>query len=125
MKENYDLKLNADYVLSLFQDAVDFHTKGTPLYVWGDCIMDWYEDQLENDELDWGFVIPNLVYNDLILSKMVVITPNSEIWNEVDQLYKEEGCCCYVGNQTDKIARICYVSKDNDGNTVYLCQEEE
>ena len=123
MKEHYDLKLDADYVLSLFQDAVDFHTKGTPLYVWGDCIMDWYEDQLEYDELDWGFAIPNLVYNDLVLSKMVVITPNSEIWDEVDQLYKEEGCC-YVGDKTNKIARICYVSRDNDGNTVYLCQEE-
>lgn len=123
-KEHYDLKLNADYVLSLFDNAVDFETKGTELAYWADVIMDWYEEQLEYDELDWGFSIPELVHNDIKTSKMICVSVHSPLFNEVDTLYQENGDG-YVGDQSNNIARICYQSRDNDGNVCYLCQCEE
>lgn len=122
MAESYTLNLGKDYVLSLFQDAVDFETKGTMLYCWTDCIMDWYEDQLEYDELDWEISsIPSLVYSDITQSKMVVITETDEEFEEVNKLYETEG----IGSvDSQYVARICYKSADNDGHTVYLCQKE-
>lgn len=123
MKEHYDLKLNADYVLALFRQAVDGWTLGTRLQDWREVIMDWYEDQLEYDELDWGFSIPELVRSDLIESKMVVITERDKEFDEIDKLYEQEGYC-YVGDKTDLVARICFKTPDNQGHAVYLCMKE-
>ena len=122
--EYYDLRLGKDYVLSLFQQAVDKETDGTRLERWTDCIMDWYEDQLEYDELDWEISsIPSLVYSDITQSRMVIITEQDEEFDEIDKLYEQEDCS-YVGDKTDLVARICYKSADNDGRPVYLCQKE-
>lgn len=122
MAESYTLNLGKDYVLSLFQQAVDKETNGTRLERWTDCIMDWYEDQLEYDELDWEISsIPSLVYSDITQSRMVVITEKDEEFDEIDKLYETEG----IGSVDSKcVARICYKSADNDGRTVYLCQKE-
>jgi hypothetical protein len=124
MKEFYYIKLDAEYVLGLFQDAVDTFTKGYELEKWTDVIMDWYEEQLENDELDWGFSIPDLVRNDLLGSTMVGISTDNELFEEVDRLWKDHGNG-YVGDVSDRIARVCYKSKDDCGNTCYLIQKEE
>ena len=125
MAEYYELRLGKDYVLSLFQDAVDYETKGTRLENWTDCIMDWYEYQLEYNELDWDITsIPSLVYSDITMDRMVVITEKDEEFGEINRLYEEEGCA-YVGEQTDLIARICFQTKDDLGGIVYLCQKEQ
>lgn len=124
--ESYNLNLSVDYVLSLFQQAVDNAVKGTQLECWADVIMDWYEYQLDNNEFDtWTLDIPDLVNSDIIRSKMICVSVHNPLFNEVDALYQEEGCCTYVGDQSDNIARICYQSRDNDGNVCYLCQIEE
>ena len=123
MSENYYVRLNADYLLSLFQAEVDKHTNCTPLERWTDVIMDWYEDQLEYDELDWGFSIPELVKNDIVTSKMIVVTKNEPLFDEVDKLYEQEGCAS-VEDESQNIARILYQGRDNDGNIVYVCQKE-
>lgn len=124
-KESYNLNLDVDYVLSLFQGAVDFECKGTKLECWTDVIMDWYEHQLDNNEFDtWTLDIPNLVHSDVIVSKMICVSVHSPLFNEVDTLYQENGVG-YVGDQGVYIARICYQSRDNDGNVCYLCQCEE
>lgn len=123
--ESYNLNLDVDYVLSLFQDAVDFECKGTKLECWTDVIMDWYEYQLDNNEFDtWTLDIPNLVYRDITSSAMICVSVHNELFNEVDALYQENGIG-YVGDQSNSIARICYQSRDNDGNVCYLCQCEE
>ena len=123
MSENYYVRLNADYLLSLFRAEVEKHTDCTPLERWADIIMDWYEDQLEYDELDWGFSIPELVENDIVFGKMIVVTKDDPLFDEVDKLYEEEGCGS-VEDYTQNIARILYQGSDKDGNTVYLCQKE-
>ena len=123
MSEDYYVRLNADYLLSLFQAEVDKCTNCTPLERWTDVIMDWYEDQLEYDELDWGFSIPELVKNDIVTSKMIVVTKNDPLFDEVDKLYEQEGCAS-VEDESQNIARILYQGRDNDGNIVYLCQKE-
>lgn len=123
MSEDYYVRLNADYLLSLFQAEVDKYTNCTPLERWTDVIMDWYEDQLEYDELDWGFSIPELVKNDIVTSKMIVVTKNDPLFDEVDKLYEQEGCAS-VEDESQNIARILYQGRDNDGNIVYLCQKE-
>ena len=123
--ESYNLNLDVDYVLALFQNAVDFECKGTQLECWTDIIMDWYEYQLDNNEFDtWTLDIPNLVHSDIIVSKMICVSVHNPLFNEVDTLYQENGIG-YVGDQSDNIARICYQSRDNDGNVCYLCQCEE
>lgn len=123
MTENYYLRLNSDYVLGLFQAEVDKNTAGTKLERWTDVIMDWYEDQLEYDELDWGINIPQLVKDDIISDKMIVVTPEDPHYDEIEKLHEQEGCCC-VDEFTDYVARICYQGRDNDGRAVYLCQQE-
>lgn len=123
MTEHYYIKLDSDYVLGLFQAEVDKNTTGTKLERWADVIMDWYEDQLEYDELDWGFSIPELVKDDIVFHKMCIITPNDPEYAEIEKLYEEEGAGC-VDEYTDIVARILYQGKDNDGNAVYLCQQE-
>lgn len=123
MSEDYYVRLKADYLLSLFQAEVDKYTNCTPLERWADIIMDWYEDQLEYDELDWGFSIPELVKNDIVTSKMIVVTKNDPLFDEVDKLYEQEGCAS-VEDESQNIARILYQGRDNDGNIVYLCQKE-
>lgn len=121
----YELNLGKDYVLSLFQDAVEQEIQGTRLENYKQQIMDWYEDQLEYDELDWEISsIPSLVYSDITQSRMVVITEKDEEFNEIDKLYEQEGCS-YVRDKTDLVARICFKATDKDGHTVYLCQQEE
>ena len=122
MAESYTLNLGKDYVLSLFQQAVDEETDGTRLERWTDCIMDWYEDQLEYDELDWEISsIPSLVYSDITQSRMVIITEQDEEFDEIDKLYETDG----IGSvDSQYVARICYKSADNDGRPVYLCQKE-
>jgi hypothetical protein len=124
MKEFYDIKLDAEYVLGLFQDAVDTFTKGYELEKWTDVIMDWYEEQLDNDELDFGCSIPDLVRNDLLCCTMVGISKDHELFEEVDRLWKEYGIA-FVDEATDNFARICYKSKDDCGNTCYLIQKED
>lgn len=122
MAESYTLNLGKDYVLSLFQDAVEQEIQGKRLENYKQQIMDWYEEQLENDELDWEISsIPSLVYSDITQSRMVVITEQDEEFDEIYTLWGENG----IGSvDSDYIARICYVSTDNDGNPVYLCQKE-
>lgn len=122
MKEYYELKLNADYVLSLFQDAIDYETKGTRLDKWTDVILAWYEDQLENDELDWEITsIPQLVYGDITQSRMIIVTEIDKEFDYIDKLYEEWG----IGSvESDDIARICYKTTDKDGHVIYLCQKE-
>lgn len=122
MSEYYELKLSKDYVLGLFQDAVEDEIQGTRLENYKQQIMDWYEDQLEYDELDWEISsIPSLVYSDIKQSRMVVITEQDEEFDEIDKLYEEEG----IGSvDSQYVARICYKSTDNDGRPVYLCQIE-
>ena len=122
MSEDYYVRLKADYALSLFQAEVDKNTDCTPLSKWADVIMDWYEEQLEYDELDWGIDIPELVKDDIVFHEMVVITEDNPDFDEIDKLYEEEGCCS-VEEYTDKIARILHQGRDNDGRTVYLCQK--
>lgn len=123
MSEYYYIKLESDYVLGLFQAEVDKNTAGTKLERWMDVIMDWYEDQLEYDELDWGFSIPCLVRDDILFHKMCIITPNDPEYAEIEKLYEEEGTGC-VDEYTNVVARILYQGSDNDGNDVYLCQKE-
>lgn len=123
MTEHYYIKLDSDYVLGLFQAEVDKNTAGTKLERWADVIMDWYEDQLEYDELDWGFSIPELVKDDIVFHKMCIITPNDPEYAEIEKLYEEEGAGC-VDEYTNIVARILYQGRDNDGNAVYLCQQE-
>ena len=120
----YELKLGKDYVLGLFQDAVEQEIQGTHLENYKQQIMDWYEDQLEYDELDWEISsIPSLVYSDITQSRMVVITEKDEEFNEIDKLYEQEDYS-YVGDKTDLVARICFKTPDNSGHAVYLCQKE-
>lgn len=124
MAESYTLNLGKDYVLSLFQDAVEQEIQGTRLENYKQQIMDWYEDQLEYDELDWEISsIPSLVYSDITQSRMVVITEQDEEFDEIDKLYEQEDCS-YVGDETDLVARICFKTQDNNGHAVYLCQIE-
>lgn len=122
MAESYTLNLGKDYVLSLFQRAVDGWTLGTQLQDWRKVIMDWYEDQLEYDELDWEISsIPSLVCSDITQSRMVVITEKDEEFDEINKLYETDG----IGSVDSRyVARICYKSADNDGRPVYLCQIE-
>lgn len=122
MAESYTLNFGREYVLSLFQQAVEEETSGTRLERYAYCITNWYEEQLENDELDWEISsIPSLVYSDIAQSRMVVITEQDEEFDEIDKLYEENG----IGSvDSDYIARICYISTDNDGHKVYLCQKE-
>ena len=122
MCEDYYVKLKADYVLGLFQAEVDKYTQGKRLERWTDVIMDWYEDQLENNELDWGIDIPEMVQDDIEFHEMCIVTQDDPEYDEIDSLYEQEGCC-QVDEFTDKVARILYQGYDNDGNTVYLCQK--
>ena len=118
----YELKLGKDYVLGLFQDAVENEIQGTRLENYKQQIMDWYEDQLEYDELDWEISsIPSLVWSDIVQSRMVIITEKDEEFNEIDKLYETDG----IGSvDSQYVARICFKSADNDGRPVYLCQIE-
>ena len=122
MAESYTLNLGKDYVLSLFQDAVEQEIQGTRLENYKQQIMDWYEDQLEYDELDWEISsIPSLVYSDITQSRMVVITENDEEFDEIDKLYETDG----IGSvDSQYVARICFKTPDNSGHAVYLCQIE-
>ena len=122
MAESYTLNLGKDYVLSLFQDAVEQEIQGTRLENYKQQIMDWYEDQLEYDELDWEISsIPSLVYSDITQSRMVVITEQDEEFNEIDKLYETDG----IGSvDSQYVARICFKTPDNSGHAVYLCQIE-
>lgn len=120
----YTMQLGKDYVLSLFQGALDdIIAKDRPdLNCWADCIMDWYEDQLEYDELDWEISsIPSLVWSDIVQSRMVIITEKDEEFDEIDKLYETDG----VGSvDSQYVARICFKTADNSGHAVYLCQKE-
>ncbi len=122
MAESYTLNLGKDYVLSLFQDAVEQEIQGTRLENYKQQIMDWYEDQLEYDELDWEISsIPSLVYSDITQSRMVVITEKDEEFDEIDKLYETDG----IGSvDSQYVARICFKTPDNSGHAVYLCQKE-
>lgn len=122
MAESYTLNLGKDYVLSLFQDAVENEIQGTRLENYKQQIMDWYEDQLEYDELDWEISsIPSLVWSDIVQSRMVVITEKDEEFDEIDKLYETEG----IGSvDSQYVARICFKTPDNSGHAVYLCQIE-
>ena len=124
MAESYTLNLGKDYVLSLFQGALDdIIEKDRPdLNCWADCIMDWYEDQLEYDELDWEISsIPSLVWSDIVQSRMVIITEKDEEFDEIDKLYETDG----IGSvDSQYVARICFKTPDNSGHAVYLCQIE-
>lgn len=123
MSEDYYIRLNADYVLGLFQAEVDKYTAGKRLERWSDVIMDWYEDQLENNEFDWGGIdIPSLVQDDIEFHEMCIITRDDPEYDEVDSLHEEWGCTS-VDEYTNKVARILYQGYDNDGNIVYLCQK--
>lgn len=122
MAEYYELKLSKDYVLSLFNDAIEKEIQGTRLENYKQQIIDWYEDQLEYDELDWEISsIPSLVYSDITQSRMVIVAEKDEEFDEIDKLYETEG----IGSvDSQYVARICYKSADNDGRPVYLCMKE-
>lgn len=121
--EHYELSLDSDYVLGLFQAEVDKNTAGTKLERWTDVIMDWYEDQLEYGQIDWAINIPYEVRDDILFHKMIVVAPDDPHYDEILRLYDEEGCGC-VDNRTDYVARILFRDYDNDGRFVYLCQQE-
>lgn len=132
--EYYTLQLGKNYVLSLFQGALDdIIEKHRPdLNCWADCIMDWYEDQLEYDELDWEIEsIPELVWSDIVQSKLQCIGKNSKFYDSVEKIYERDGIGrveSNIDNGTDEdflFTRICFVAKDNDGDNVYIVQEEE
>lgn len=123
MSNDYELRLDTEYALSLFQAEVDKNTAGTQLECWGDVIMDWYEDQLEYGEIDWAISIPDEVRNDIVDHRMIVITHNDPHFSEIDRIYEEEGTG-QVDDEDCYVARILFQDKDNDGNTVYLCQRE-
>jgi len=129
--EYYTMQLGKNYVLSLFQGALDdiIEHHRPDLDRFADCIMDWYEDQLEYDELDWEIEsIPSLVWSDIVQADLVCIDKGNQYYDKVAKIYETNG----TGSIDDKelqipdyyIARICYVAKDNDGDNVYIIQRE-
>lgn len=132
--EYYTMQLGAGYVLSLFQGALDdiIEHHRPDLDRFADCIMDWYEDQLKYDELDWEIEsIPALVWSDIMTQKLVCIDKGNAYYNTVAQLYDQNGIGSVDTQIVDDMqpdyvpARFCYVAKDNDGDDVYIIQEQE
>lgn len=132
--EFYTMQLGKEYVLSLFQGALDdiIEHHRPDLDRFADCIMDWYEDQLEYDELDWEITsIPSLVWSDIMNQNLLCIDKGNPHYQTVAQLYEQNG----IGSVDTQIvddtqpdylfARFCYVAKDNDGDDVYIIQEQE
>lgn len=126
----YTMQLGKDYVLSLFSTAVDeIITKKRPdLANWADVIMDWYENQLENDELDWEIEsIPELVKGDLVHDKLTGVNKDHKHYQDIVELFDDEGEGYAVEKEYDDgfyVARTCYESKNNSGEPVYLIQQD-
>lgn len=125
----YTMQLGKDYVLSLFSNAVDevVAKKRPDLANWTGIIMDWYEDQLEYDELDWEIEsIPALVESDLVYENLVGINKDHTHYNDIVELFDDEGAGYAVEKTYDDgfyVARTCYESKNNSGEPVYLIKQ--
>lgn len=126
----YTMQLGKDYVLSLFSTAVDeiVAKKRPDLANWTDIIMDWYEEQLDYDELDWEIEsIPSLVESDLIQEKLTGINKDHKHYQDIVELFEDEGSDCAVEKEYDDgfyVARTCYESKNNSGEPVYLIKQD-
>jgi len=126
----YTMQLGKDYVLSLFSTAVDeiVAKKRPDLANWTDIIMDWYEEQLDYDELDWEIEsIPSLVESDLVHEKLTGINKDHKHYQDMVELFDEEGAGFAVEKKYDDgfyVARTCYESKNNSGEQVFLIKQD-